>query len=105
MTEPENGPITELEIVHMRHNLTLLRNQLKMQRMDEAFVNRQLDRLDDMLKRLVKEQEQRSDTGRFEALYNVSRFLGSSLDLQVVLDQAMDAFSLRRRSRIPHVNR
>ena len=91
MTEPESGPITELEIVHMRHNLTLLRNQLKMQRMDEAFVNRQLDRLDDMLKRLVKEQEQRSDTGRFEALYNVSRFLGSSLDLQVVLDQAMDA--------------
>ena len=29
--------------------------------------------------------------GRFEALYNVSRLLGSSLDVQMVLNQVMDA--------------
>lgn len=86
-----NARITEIEIANMRNNLNLLRNQLKAGRVDEAFFNKQIDKLDNLLLRVGEEQAHQSQSSKFEALYNVSRMLGSSLDLQVVLDQVMDA--------------
>jgi signal transduction histidine kinase len=86
-----NARITEIEIANMRNNLNLLRSQLKAGRVDEAFFTKQIDKLDNLLLRVGEEQAQQSQSSKFEALYNVSRMLGSSLDLQVVLDQVMDA--------------
>ncbi len=86
-----NARITEIEIANMRNNLNLLRSQLKAGRVDEAFFNKQIDKLDNLLLRVGEEQAHQSQSSKFEALYNVSRMLGSSLDLQVVLDQVMDA--------------
>ncbi len=83
--------VTELDIANTRHNLNLIRSQAKSQRIDGDFLIRQLDKFADMLERLEAEQQQRTAARRFEALYNVSQTLGSSLDLQTVLDQVMDA--------------
>lgn len=90
MTENNKKP-TEIEIANMRNNLNLLRSQLKAKRLDEVFLSKQIDKLDNLLLRVGQEQAKRGQAARFEALYNVSRVLGSSLDLQVVLDQVMDA--------------
>ncbi|PJF27123.1 MAG: hypothetical protein CUN52_14955, partial [Phototrophicales bacterium] len=86
-----NSRITEIEIANMRNNINLLRNQLKAGRVDETFFNKQLDKLDNLLVRVGEAQAHQSQSAKFEALYNVSRMLGSSLDLQIVLDQVMDA--------------
>lgn len=86
-----NSRITEIEIANMRNNINLLRNQLKAGRVDETFFNKQLDKLDNLLVRVGEAQAHQSQSAKFEALYNVSRMLGASLDLQIVLDQVMDA--------------
>ncbi|GAB4312871.1 MAG: hypothetical protein Kow00117_05600 [Phototrophicales bacterium] len=90
MTE-NNKKLTEIEIANMRNNLNLLRSQLKAGRLDPVFLTKQIDKLDNLLMRVGQEQANQTQAARFEALYNVSRVLGSSLDLQVVLDQVMDA--------------
>jgi signal transduction histidine kinase len=82
---------TEIELANLRNNLRLVKSQVNAERLDGDFLVRQLDKLDDLLLRVAELQAQRSQAHRFEALYNVSRVLGSSLDLQTVLDQVMDA--------------
>ena len=79
------------EIANMRQNISLLRAQLQSGRIDGDFFARQLEKLGDLLEQVEAEQKRKRKEGRFEALYNVSRLLGSSLDLQTVLDQVMDA--------------
>jgi signal transduction histidine kinase len=83
--------INNPEIGSLRQNLNLIRSQVKAGRIDEAFLNRQIDKMNEILDRYAADQQQRKRAEQFEALYNVSRVLGSSLDLQVVLDQVMDA--------------
>ncbi len=83
--------ISEKEIANVRQNLNLIRSQLQAGQIDGAFLTRQVEKLTDLMERVDEEQKQRRKEGRFEALYNVSRLLGSSLDLQTVLDQVMDA--------------
>lgn len=83
--------ITEKEIASMRQNVHLLHSQVQSGHVDSAFLVRQIEKLTDLLQRVEEDQKQRKKEGRFEALYNVSRLIGSSLDLQTVLDQVMDA--------------
>ncbi|HLV33641.1 MAG TPA: GAF domain-containing protein [Spirillospora sp.] len=82
---------SERELASLRQNVSMLRSQLKSGRIDLDFFNRQLEKFDDLLLKVQEDQRSRKKEGRFEALYNTSRLLGSSLDLQVVLDQIMDA--------------
>jgi transcriptional regulator with GAF, ATPase, and Fis domain len=84
-------PLTDFEIVSVRQNINLIKTQLKAGSIDSAFLARQIESLTDFLERVDAEQKQRKAARRFEALYNVSRVLGTSLDLQTVLDQVMDA--------------
>lgn len=86
-----NRRITEKDIASMRQNLHLIRSQLQAGQVDVSFLTRQIDKLNEFMERVDEDQKQRRKEGRFEALYNVSRLLGSSLDLQTVLDQVMDA--------------
>ena len=51
------------------------------------FSHKQVDTLIDVLGRMDAERKQHKKEGRFQALYNVSRLMGESLDLQTVLDQ------------------
>jgi K+-sensing histidine kinase KdpD len=83
--------VSDQEIINMRHNINLLRSQIQAGRVDGTFLTRQADKIADLLERIEAEQKERRAAGRFEALYNVSRLLGSSLDLETVLDQVMDA--------------
>ena len=91
MADKPNQSVTELEVANLRHNLSLLRSQAKSGRLNQDFLTRQIDKLDRVLERVGDEQKHKASAGRFEALYNVSRVLGASLDLQTVLDQVMDA--------------
>jgi GAF domain-containing protein len=83
--------VTDYELAGMRHSLNLLRTQLQAGRLDQATLSRQVDKLIDLMARLEGEHKQLKKQQRLEALYNVSRLLGSSLDPQVVLDQVMDS--------------
>lgn len=87
----DNKRISEKEIANVRQNLSLIRSQLQAGQIDGAFLTRQIEKLSEMMEKVDEDQKQRRKEGRFEALYNVSRLLGSSLDLQTVLDQVMDA--------------
>ena len=90
MTTDEHNTIDK-EINSIRHNLALVRNQQRSGRLDMEFLSRQLEQVDGLLERITQDRKAVDHGKRFEALYNVSRVLGSSLDLQVVLDQVMDA--------------
>jgi K+-sensing histidine kinase KdpD len=91
MNDKPQRTMTESEIASLRQNLVLLKNQLKSGQLDAGFLDRQLDKLDDAMAHLQQNQAVRRKEQRFEALYNVSRALGSSLHLQDALDQVMDA--------------
>lgn len=82
--------VGDQEIANFRHSITILKTQVQAGAIDGQFLNRQLDKLSDLLDRLEAEHRQLKRQRRVEVLYNVSRLLGSSLDLQVVLDQVMD---------------
>jgi signal transduction histidine kinase len=84
-------PVSDLEIGSIRQNLNLLRSQIQSNRVDGPFLVKQVETLTDLLGRIEAERKQRQQEVRFKALYNVSRLLGSSLDLQTVLNQVMDA--------------
>lgn len=91
---PADPPVSALndhEIAAVRQNLNLLKAQLQTGRIDASFMIRQLDKLGDLLTRLEGERRQFKRHERFEALFNISRSIGSSLDLQTVLTQVMDA--------------
>lgn len=87
----ENQPLTDYEITNLRHNINLIRSQINAGRIEKDFVMRQLDNLQRVLDTVSIMQKEKRSGGTIEALYNVSRALGTSLDLQVVLDQVMDA--------------
>ncbi len=85
------SPITDQELSNVRQNVSLIRSQIQAGRVDGAFLQKQVEILGNLLDRMDAERKQRKKEGRFQALYTVSRLLGSSLELQVVLDQVMDA--------------
>ncbi len=91
MTDHNKPAVTDMELANMRQNINLLRSQMRAGRLDQEFLARQIEKLGGLLERVEGERQESKKYGRFEALYNVSRALGSSLDLQVVLDQVMDA--------------
>lgn len=84
-------PITDVELSTIRQNVNIIRGQISGGRVDGQFLLKQVETLSDLLGRIDAERKQRKKEGRFQALYNVSRMLGESLDLQTVLNQVMDA--------------
>jgi len=91
MTISEFKPVTSQEIVNIYQSLELLRGQIRLDHIDKEYVGRQLDKITHLFQRLEAEKKEQSNRTRFETLYNVSRLLGVSLDLQTVLNQVMDA--------------
>lgn len=91
MTDAVPAPITPRDLVEIQSVLALLRNQLAFGRLEGELVARQIDKLEQILARVEITQKQSAQATRFEALYQVSQMIGASLDLQVVLDQVMDA--------------
>jgi len=83
--------VTQQEFNSIRQNVKLLAVQVENGRVDGQFLTQQVRKLNDLFDRLEQDRQHAKQGARFEALYNVSRILGSSLDLQQVLDQVMDA--------------
>ena len=87
----QSSPIQDQEFANARHVLALLRSQVGTGQIDRDYAQRQIDKLSDLIGRAEESQRATKHSGRFEALYNVSRILGTSLELQTVLEQVMDA--------------
>ncbi len=71
--------------------MALLRSQVQSGAVDLAYLDARLAGLERVLEDVATIQQNSTHQKRLAALYEVSRVLGSSLDLQIVLDQVMDA--------------
>ncbi len=74
-----------------RQSVTLLRQQAQAGTLEQAHLAERLTALENLLAELAATHQESVHERQLAALYEVSRALGSSLDLQVVLDQVMDA--------------
>ncbi|MDW8299353.1 MAG: GAF domain-containing sensor histidine kinase [Anaerolineae bacterium] len=74
-----------------RQTLAILRSQAQSQRIDAAFFESRLKSVEEVLAWLAAERQKANQQVRLAKLYEVSRAIGSSLDLQTVLNQVMDA--------------
>lgn len=80
-----------MNLTSSRQTLTLLRSQIQAGQIDAAYIAKRLDSIGELLEDLAIERQRRSDAASFAKLYEVSRAIGSSLDLEEVLNQVMDA--------------
>jgi signal transduction histidine kinase len=74
-----------------RQALNLMRSQLEAKQIEPAYWKKRLAALDELLTVASNELASSDEQSRLAALYNVSRLIGSSLDLEEVLNQSMDA--------------
>ncbi len=74
-----------------RQTLALLRGQVQTGRIESAFMIQRMAAVEQVLAELEEDRKQSVQQGQFAKLYEVSRVIGSSLDLQTVLNQVMDA--------------
>jgi signal transduction histidine kinase len=86
-----SGRELDMAITSARQNITLLMSQAKANRVDAEYLAGRLDSIGRLLEDMVEERRDVGQQHRLAALYDVSRLIGSSLDLQTVLDQVMDA--------------
>jgi K+-sensing histidine kinase KdpD len=83
--------VSEIEITNARQAINLMKSQISSGRMEQEYMQRQLDKLADLMERMQDVQKAQLASVRLEALYNVSLILGTSLDEDTVLAQVMDA--------------
>jgi K+-sensing histidine kinase KdpD len=91
MTQTPNPRELDAALTAARQTLAILRSQAQSRRMDAAFFENRLKSVEDVLEKLAAERQKTSQQARIAKLYEVSRVIGSSLDLQTVLNQVMDA--------------
>ncbi len=81
----------DMDLANARQTLTLMRSQAQTGKIDSAFFDQKLDMLAQLMTAIEDERKQTVQQERLAKLYQVSRVIGSSLDLQTVLNQVMDA--------------
>jgi transcriptional regulator with GAF, ATPase, and Fis domain len=96
MTEASNRPARStrdlsLALDKTRQLLRDLQYRLETGRLEVKYLADSLKTMSDLLADLNNERATIIQNERIARLYNVSRLIGSSLDLQTVLDQVMDA--------------
>ncbi len=92
MTEQTSNPRDlDSALTSARQTLAILRSQAQSRRMDAAFFESRLKSVEDVLEKLAADRLKSSQQARLAKLYEVSRVIGASLDLQTVLNQVMDA--------------
>src|SRR5688572_22528417 len=80
-----------MALTNAKQTLSLLRGQARTGKVDAPFVDQRLAAVEQILEELTEERKQTGKQERYARLYEVSRVIGASLDLQTVLDQVMDA--------------
>src|SRR5215813_930048 len=81
----------DMAISNTRQTLALLRSQAQGGKVDPGYLDQRLQSIEGLMDELADERKQTVQVERLAKLYEVSRVIGSSLDLQTVLDQVMDA--------------
>jgi signal transduction histidine kinase len=81
----------DVALSNARQILTLLRSQAQSHAVDPSYLDARLAALEQLLEQIGEDRQDSIHQKRLAALYEVSRVIGSSLDLQTVLDQVMDA--------------
>jgi signal transduction histidine kinase len=81
----------ENELASARQSILLLRSQVQAGRIENEYFVQKLDSIKTLLDNLTDERRQHADAGRFNRLYEVSRVIGSSLEVEEVLNSVMDA--------------
>ncbi len=81
----------DLSLVSARQTLSILRSQAQSGRLEAKFVDQRLGALEQLLESLMEDRKRSGQHQRLAKLYEVSRVIGSSLDLTTVLNQVMDA--------------
>ncbi|GAB4435098.1 MAG: hypothetical protein Kow00120_01760 [Anaerolineae bacterium] len=91
MSEPDRARDLDQLLAGARQSLALLQSQARSGRVDLDYLTRRLESLAALLETLAEERQQGRPQVRLAALYEASRLIGSTLELQVVLDQVMDS--------------
>ncbi len=93
MNQPpaRTGYELDMAISNARQNIALLRSQAQAKAIDPTYLDNRLAALERLLDDLATSHQESIHQKRLGALYEVSQVIGSSLDLQTVLDQVMDA--------------
>ncbi len=84
-------PLNTQTLSNTKQILHLLKMQTKSGHIDHDFMLKQLEKIEGLFDQVEAYRQEQKSSGQFEALYQVSRLLGTSLDIQEVLDQVMDA--------------
>src|SRR5258707_2328430 len=85
------GQELDMALSGARQTLGLLRSQAQAGKFDPAFVAQRLASIEQLMEELSEERKATVQQERLAKLYEVSRVIGSSLDLEACLDQVMDA--------------
>ncbi len=88
------GQNLQIALTNAKQNVTLLRRQLKTRNIDKQYFDQRLESLGQLLEELQIERRKTDQQQRLAKLYEVSRMIGSSLNLETVLEQVMDAIIL-----------
>ncbi len=82
---------TARDLASARQTIDLLKSQLRASMIEKDYWNARLNELGTLLDTLIVDHKASDQQGRLAALYEVSKVIGSSLELDKVLDQVMDA--------------
>jgi signal transduction histidine kinase len=82
---------TARDLVSARQTIDLLKSQLRANMVERDYWEARLGELGTLLETLIDDHKASDQRGRLAALYEVSKVIGSSLELDKVLDQVMDA--------------
>lgn len=85
------GRQLDMALTGAQQNLALLLSQARANRIEPDYLVGRLESLSRLLEEITAERRDAGQQKRLAALYEVSRLIGSSLDLQTVLNQVMDA--------------
>jgi signal transduction histidine kinase len=80
-----------LALINARQNITVLRSQAQARKVDPIYLDERLAALDQLLDEVATSHRDSIHQKRLGVLYEVSQVIGSSLDLETVLNQVMDA--------------
>src|SRR5258708_32502855 len=85
------GQELDMALSGARQTLGLLRSQAQAGKFDPAFVAQRLASIEQLMEELSEERKATVQQERLAKLYDVSRVIGSSLDLQTAFGQVMEA--------------
>jgi signal transduction histidine kinase len=88
---PLSGKKIIAALANARQTIDLLRSQLQAGMAERDYWMDRLDDLGRLLETISQEHAASDERSRLAALYEVSKLIGSSLDLEEVLNQVMDA--------------